>query len=106
MCIALPMLIVAVIDAEAGLVAVEPGEGVSADRGGREEVSAALIAEGREATAALVGRWGLVHAGFLMETIEADDARERLAVFAAMDGATGALSVDPETRGGSALDRG
>lgn len=99
MCIALPMLVVEVIDVDRCLVAVEPGAGVSADRGGRDVVSAMLIADGADAVAALVGRWGLIHAGFLMEIIEAEDAASRLAVFGAMDGADGALpTMDLEAR--------
>lgn len=89
MCIALPMRVVDVVDPGKSLVAVEPGPGVAADRGGNDIVSAALVADDATALVALVGRWGLIHAGFLMEIIEEDDALERLAVFAAMDGADG-----------------
>lgn len=91
MCIALPVRVTEVVDAARGIVAVVPGHGVAADRGGREEVSAVLIAGDAAALDGLVGCWGLVHAGFLMQVIDEGDALERLAVFATMDEEVGAF---------------
>lgn len=92
MCIALPLRIVEVLDEAARLVAVAPEGDVAADRASREVVSAALLVDDAAGLADLVGGWGLVHAGFLLARIDEEDARSRLAVFAAMD-----RSLDAET---------
>ncbi len=74
MCIALPVKIVAIL-AETDSVVVE-------GPAGREEVSAALVADGSE----LLGRWAVVHAGFVLSLMDEAEARSRLSIFAAMDG--------------------
>lgn len=87
MCIALPMKIVAVADPDA-----DPARRavlVQGPDGAREEASAALL-DG-VALPALIGRWAVVHTGFILTLMDADDARSRLAVFAAMRGE----AVDP-----------
>lgn len=77
MCIALPRRVAAIVD-RAGL-RVEVGEGE-----GRETVSAVLVAAGD--LDRLLGRFVVAHAGFVLEVLDEEDARSRLAVFAALDG--------------------
>lgn len=88
MCLALPMRIVEIVDGEAKTVRIAPAETIAADRATEEVVSAALIVDDPDALSALVGAWGLVHSGFLLARIDDDDARSRLALFAAMDDET------------------
>lgn len=97
MCLALPMRIVEVVDAAARTVRIAPDAAVAADRAGEEIVSAALLAGDENDLRALVGGWGLAHSGFLLARLEADDARSRLDLFEAMDGAG-----DPRGRRGAA----
>lgn len=94
MCIALPRKIVAVVDAARALVAVagdDPGGESNTDP---EIVSAVLITEPGADVTALVGTWTLVHAGFALTSIDEDDARSRLQVFAAISGAATPLDLD------------
>ncbi|PKU22371.1 HypC/HybG/HupF family hydrogenase formation chaperone [Telmatospirillum siberiense] len=79
MCIALPVKIVAILDAGKSLVLVEGA-------GGQDEVSAALVADETAAGADLLGRWAVVHSGFVLSLMDEREARSRLAVFAAMEG--------------------
>ena len=74
MCLVIPKRIVAILDANEPTVVVD-------GPGGREEVSAALVS----GTSDLLGRWAVVHAGFILSFLAEDDARSRLAVLAAMD---------------------
>lgn len=85
MCLALPMRIVAVADAAARTVLIAPAPTIAADRAADEIVSAALLVEGDAALEALVGGWGIAHAGFLLERLSEEDALSRLALFEAMD---------------------
>ncbi|MGQ9371034.1 HypC/HybG/HupF family hydrogenase formation chaperone [Azospirillum sp. ST 5-10] len=96
MCIALPVQIVAVTDPRAPSVAVQ-------GRHGRDEVSAALVAPPGGDASALLGRWAVVHAGFILSLLDEADARSRLAVFAAMDGEDGGTG-DLRTGDGDADD--
>ena len=93
MCIALPMRIVAIVDAAAHLVEVAPDPLTAPDRAAREIVSAALLVEDEPGLAALVGGWGVTHAGFLLARLDEADARSRLDVFAALDDAAAAMSA-------------
>lgn len=82
MCLAVPVRVAAVADAEGLMVAVaRPGQEPSA----WQEASAALVAEGDD-LAALVGRWVVVHTGYVMDVLDDADALSRLAMFAAIDG--------------------
>ena len=85
MCIALPMRIIEVVDEAKRTVSIVADGAISADRAGHEIVSAALVADSEAALEALLGRWGIAHAGFLIEVLDDDDARSRLALFVAMD---------------------
>lgn len=80
MCIAIPMEIVAIVDAARLVVRLAGSDGRT------EDVSAALVAETGSDGSDLLGRWALSHAGFVLSLIDADEARSRLAVFAAMSG--------------------
>ncbi|NLH81804.1 MAG: HypC/HybG/HupF family hydrogenase formation chaperone [Phyllobacteriaceae bacterium] len=88
MCLALPMRIVEIVDAEAKTVRIVPDATVAADRAGEEIVSAALIVADADDLPALVGTWVVAHSGFLLARLDDDDARSRLALFAAMDDET------------------
>ncbi|MDR3438341.1 HypC/HybG/HupF family hydrogenase formation chaperone [Telmatospirillum sp.] len=79
MCIAIPVRIVAILDAEKSIVLVEGGDG-------REEVCAALVADAAGNGTELLDHWAVVHSGFVLSLMDADEAASRLAVFAAMDG--------------------
>lgn len=80
MCIAIPVEIVAIADAAKQVVRVVGRDGRT------EDVSAALVAEAGSDGNDLLGRWALTHAGFVLSLIDAEEARSRLAVFAAMSG--------------------
>ncbi len=87
MCIALPMKIVEVVDRAERTIRIVPDASTAADWAGEEVVSAALVVEDAEQLDGLVGGWGIVHAGYLLARLDEEDARSRLALFAAMDGA-------------------
>lgn len=91
MCLALPMRIVAVEDADARTVRIEPASTIAGDRAAVEIVSAALLADDDASLATLVGGWGVAHAGFLLQILSDEDARSRLVLFEAMDRAVGAI---------------
>lgn len=78
MCLAVPVQVVAVIDAADCLVAVSDG-------GPWHEVSAALVAPPAD-PADLVGVWVVVHTGHIMEILDDGDALSRLAMLAAISG--------------------
>ncbi|MEI4473059.1 HypC/HybG/HupF family hydrogenase formation chaperone [Frigidibacter sp. MR17.24] len=69
MCLGIPGRIVAITD-EARLMAMAEVSGV------RREVSVACIAEGP--LDRLVGEWALIHVGFAMAKIDADEAAKTL----------------------------
>ncbi len=79
MCIAVPVKIVALLNETDSIVVVE-------GRHGREEANAALVIDVGEDRAGLLGRWVVVHAGFVLSLMDEAEARSRLSVFAAMDG--------------------
>jgi len=88
MCLALPMRIAEIVDREARTVRILPDRTIAGDRAGAEVVSAALIAADPGELDALVGTWAVAHSGFLLACLDEDDARSRLALFAAMDDET------------------
>lgn len=99
MCIAFPVKIVALLDPQGANVLIEGTRG-------REEVSAALVADPARLGADLLGRWAVVHSGFVLSLMDEQEARSRLAVFAAMDGLPVASEdlrpeTDPDERGRS-----
>jgi len=93
MCVALPMKIVEVVDAQAKTVRIVPDATTASDRAGAEVVSAVLVTDEGEALEDLVGGWGIAHAGFLVSRLDEAEARSRLAIFAAMDGADDPLAA-------------
>lgn len=80
MCIALPCVVVAIVDAPKMLVAVAP------DGGAQEVVSAALVVTPDQPIEQLVGSFVLIHAGFAISLIDEAEARSRQQVFAALRG--------------------
>ena len=96
MCLGIPGQIVAITDPER-LLAMADVWGV------RREVSLACVAEGPPA--ALIGQWVLVHVGFAMSVIDAEEAARTLAALAALgeaEEALAALSEGPEAGGAEA----
>jgi hydrogenase expression/formation protein HypC len=90
MCIAVPVKIVDILDDTDFIVQVESSHG-------RGEVCATLVAESGRGVADLLGRWAIVHSGYVLSLLDDQDARSRLAVFAAMDGlAVDDASLHPE----------
>ncbi|MEI4484766.1 HypC/HybG/HupF family hydrogenase formation chaperone [Frigidibacter sp. MR17.14] len=69
MCLGIPGRIVAITD-EARLMAIAEVSGV------RREVNVACIAEGP--LAGLLGEWALIHVGFAMARIDAEEAAKTL----------------------------
>jgi hydrogenase expression/formation protein HypC len=74
MCLGIPGQIVAIVDAEAALAVVEIG-------GVRRPVNIAFVVDDRPIEAT-VGEWVLVHVGFAMSRIDADEAARTLALLA------------------------
>ncbi|MGH7211631.1 MAG: HypC/HybG/HupF family hydrogenase formation chaperone [Acetobacteraceae bacterium] len=72
MCLGIPGRIVSVIDSAEALAMVEVG-------GVRRPVNVSFILDGRPAEAC-VGEWVLVHVGFAMSRIDADEAARTLAL--------------------------
>ena len=72
MCLGIPGRIVAIIDAAEALAMVEVG-------GVRRPVNVSFISDDRPAEAC-VGEWVLVHVGFAMSRIDADEAARTLAL--------------------------
>ncbi len=72
MCLGIPGRIVAIIDAAEALAMVEVG-------GVRRPVNVSFILDDRPAEAC-VGEWVLVHVGFAMSRIDADEAARTLAL--------------------------
>ncbi len=72
MCLGIPGQIVAVISAEDALAMVEIG-------GVRRPVNVSFVLDGR-APEACIGEWVLVHVGFAMSRIDAEEAARTLAL--------------------------
>lgn len=72
MCLGIPGLIIAVIDPEEALAMVEVG-------GVRRPVNVGFILDDRPAEAC-IGEWVLVHVGFAMSRIDAEEAARTLAL--------------------------
>lgn len=85
MCIAVPVKIVALLGETESTVVTEGPDG-------RGEANAALVAEDTGDCSGLLGRWAIVHAGFVLSLMDEAEARSRLSIFAAMDG----LPVDDD----------
>jgi hydrogenase expression/formation protein HypC len=74
MCLGIPGQIVAIVDADEALALVEIG-------GVRRPVNIAFVSDDRPAEAS-VGEWVLVHVGFALSRIDADEAARTLALLA------------------------
>ena len=72
MCLGIPGRIVAVIDPADALAMVDVG-------GVRRPVNVSFVLDGRPADAC-IGEWVLVHVGFAMSRIDADEAARTLAL--------------------------
>ena len=75
MCLGIPGRIVEIVDAEACLAKVEVS-------GVRRQVNIACVVDADPPAASCVGDWVLVHVGFAMSRIDADEARKTLDLLA------------------------
>ena len=73
MCLGIPGRIVAVIDPAEALARVEVG-------GVRRPVNVSFILDGDRSAQSCIGEWVLVHVGFAMSRIDADEATRTLAL--------------------------
>jgi hydrogenase expression/formation protein HypC len=99
MCLGIPGQIVALIDAADAMAMVEVG-------GVRRPVNVSFILDDRPAEAC-IGEWVLVHVGFAMSRIDADEAARTLALLqelGEMQAELDAMQLEPEDRGGP-MDR-
>ncbi len=77
MCLGVPGKIIAITDPERQLAKVEIG-------GVRREVNLACVAEERLPLETYLGQWVLVHVGFALTLISADEAERTLALLTAL----------------------
>jgi hydrogenase expression/formation protein HypC len=75
MCLGIPGRIVEIVDAGACLATVEIS-------GVRRQVNIACVVDADHPAAGCVGDWVLVHVGFAMSRIDADEARKTLELLA------------------------
>ena len=75
MCLGIPGRIVEIVDADASLALVEVS-------GVRRRINIACVVDADHPPAACVGEWVLVHVGFAMSRIDADEARKTLELLA------------------------
>lgn len=73
MCLGIPGQIVAIVDAQLHLALVDVG-------GVRRSVNVAFIVDDTHPVQACLGEWVLVHVGFAMSRIDADEAQRTLAL--------------------------
>lgn len=73
MCLGIPGQIVEIVDTEKKLAKVNVS-------GVKREVNIACIVDENHSTAACMGDWVLVHVGFAMSRIDADEAEKTLAL--------------------------
>lgn len=85
MCLAIPLKVTSVVDAEQWSVIVE-------GRDGQDEINAAMMADAVDTPEQLLGRWVVAQTGFAIMLLEDEDARSRLAVFDAL----ASLNMDEE----------
>ncbi|MBN2701068.1 MAG: HypC/HybG/HupF family hydrogenase formation chaperone [Methylohalobius sp. ZOD2] len=78
MCLGVPGKIIAVTDAERQLAKVDIG-------GVRREVNLACVAEEGQSLEACVGQWVLVHVGFALTRISAEEAERTLTLLAELE---------------------
>ncbi|MCB2008632.1 MAG: HypC/HybG/HupF family hydrogenase formation chaperone [Rhodoferax sp.] len=75
MCLGIPGQIVAIVDAQRQLVTVDVG-------GVRRTINVAFIVDDDHPVQACLGEWVLVHIGFAMSRIDAQEAERTLALLA------------------------
>ncbi|MDE2130636.1 MAG: HypC/HybG/HupF family hydrogenase formation chaperone [Betaproteobacteria bacterium] len=78
MCLGIPGRIVDIVDAHACLATVEVS-------GVRRQVNIACVVDADHPPVSCVGDWVLVHVGFAMSRIDADEARKTLDLLAELD---------------------
>jgi hydrogenase expression/formation protein HypC len=78
MCLGIPGRIVDIVDADACLATVEVS-------GVRRQVNIACVVDAHHPPASCVNDWVLVHVGFAMSRIDADEARKTLELLAELD---------------------
>lgn len=92
MCLGIPGRIVEILDADTCLAVVEVS-------GVRRQVNIACIVDDDRPASACLGDWVLVHVGFAMSRIDADEARKTLELLAELDEIQGELDAMRQTEG-------
>jgi hydrogenase expression/formation protein HypC len=78
MCLGIPARIVAIVDAERALARVDI-------QGVRRDVNIACIIDAAHEAQDCVGAWVLVHVGFALSRLDADEARRTLELLARIE---------------------
>ncbi len=92
MCLGIPGRIVDIVDADACLATVEVS-------GVRRQVNIACVVDADHPAASCVDDWVLVHVGFAMSRIDADEARKTLELLAELDEMDAELDAMRQTSG-------
>ena len=92
MCLGIPGCIVEIVDADACMAVVEVS-------GVRRQVNIACIVDADHPASACVGDWVLVHVGFAMSRIDAEEARKTLELLAELDEMRSELEAMRDTAG-------
>lgn len=92
MCLGIPGCIVEIVDADACLAIVEVS-------GVRRQINIACVVDAEHPAASCLGDWVLVHVGFAMSRIDAEEARKTLALLAELDEMRSELDAMRDTAG-------
>jgi len=92
MCLGIPGHIVEILDASACLATVEIS-------GVRRKINIACVVDADHPVASCVGDWVLVHVGFAMSRIDADEARKTLELLAELGEMEAEVDVMRQTAG-------
>ena len=90
MCLGIPGRIVEIVDADTCLAKVEVS-------GVRRQVNIACVVDADHPAASCVGDWVLVHVGFAMSRIDADEARKTLELLDELGEITAELNAMRQT---------
>ncbi len=92
MCLGIPGCIVEIVDAQTCLAVVEVS-------GVRRQINIACVVDAEHPATSCLGDWVLVHVGFAMSRIDAEEARKTLALLAELDEMRGELDAMRDTAG-------